>query len=567
MRAPSSGFERRKSSSPDQSLCTTAYRSIDRSISDTMVLAELGASITSALAKATRAKSVDSELLDSILKEISTALLSADVNVKLVATLRTNIKKRVNLEELGSGLNVERVINEAVYRELVAILDPGVPKRSPKRGKQNVVMFVGLQGAGKTTSAAKYAHYYKKKGFKPALVCADTFRAGALDQLKQNATKVQIPYYGSFQETDPAIIAANGVKRFREERRDLIIVDTSGRHRQEDSLFEEMRQVATAVKPDIVIFVMDGSIGQAAYDQAKAFHDSVDVGSVIITKLDGHAKGGGALSAVVATKSPIAFIGTGEHMNEFDEFDTEKFVGTLMGRGDIGGLINKIREVGPPEEQQMEMMEKMMKGQFSLRIMYNQFASMMKMGGMSSMMSMLPGMANVIPPSSDKETQAGLKRMMCIMDSMTDKELDHTTDQMISERSRIERWARGSGTTVPEVEVLLAEYKKLQEMFGKSMKLPKNAKMPKGGMQNLGKNPQAAMKMAQSMMGGKGGMGGMAKMMEQMGGMEGMQKMMQQMGMPGMPGMPGGGMGGGGMPGGSMTAAQQAKLKQMMKKM
>jgi len=135
---------------------------------------------------------------------------------------------------------------------------------------------------------------------------------------------------------------------------------------------------------------------------------------------------------------------------------------------------------------------------------------------------------------------------------------------MISERSRIERWARGSGTTVPEVEVLLAEYKKLQEMFGKSMKLPKNAKMPKGGMQNLGKNPQAAMKMAQSMM---GGMGGMAKMMEQMGGMEGMQKMMQQMGMPGMPGMPGGGMGGGGMPGGSMTAAQQAKLKQMMKKM
>lgn len=251
-------------------------------------------------------------------------------------------------------------------------------------------------------------------------------------------------------------------------------------------------------------------------------------------------------------------------MNEFDEFDAEKFVGTLMGRGDIGGLINKIREVGPPEEQQMEMMEKVMKGQFSLRIMYNQFASMMKMGGMSSMMSMLPGMANVIPPSSDKETQARLKRMMCIMDSMTDKELDHTTGQMISERSRIERWARGSGTTVPEVEVLLAEYKKLQEMFGKSMKLPKNAKMPKGGMQNLGKNPQAAMKMAQSMM---GGMGGMAKMMEQMGGMEGMQKMMQQMGMPGMPGMPGGGMGGGGMPGGSMTAAQQAKLKQMMKKM
>ncbi len=389
-----------------------------------------------------------------------------------------------------------------------------------------------------TTSAAKYAHYYKKKGFKPALVCADTFRAGALDQLKQNATKVQIPYYGSFQETDPAIIAANGVKRFREERRDLIIVDTSGRHRQEESLFEEMRQVASAVKPDTVIFVMDGSIGQAAYDQAKAFHDSVDVGSVIITKLDGHAKGGGALSAVVATKSPIAFIGTGEHMHEFEEFDTEKFVGSLMGRGDIAGLINKLKDVIPPQEQQMEMMDKVMKGQFSLRIMYDQFASMMRMGPMSSVMGMLPGMGNMFTASSDKETQARLKKMMTIMDSMTDKELDFTTPKMVSERSRIERWARGSGSSIMEVELLIGEYKKVSEMFGKTLK---SMKMPKGGAKNP--DPRAMQQMAERMMGGMGGMGAnpdMAAIMKQMGGKMGhaggpnaanMQKMLKKMGM------------------------------------
>ena len=366
-------------------------------------------------------------------------------------------------------------------------------------------------------------------------MCADTFRAGALDQLKQNATKVQIPYYGSFQETDPAIIAANGVKRFREERRDLIIVDTSGRHRQEESLFEEMRQVASAVKPDTVIFVMDGSIGQAAYDQAKAFHDSVDVGSVIITKLDGHAKGGGALSAVVATKSPIAFIGTGEHMHEFEEFDTEKFVGSLMGRGDIAGLINKLKDVIPPQEQQMEMMDKVMKGQFSLRIMYDQFASMMRMGPMSSVMGMLPGMGNMFTASSDKETQARLKKMMTIMDSMTDKELDFTTPKMVSERSRIERWARGSGSSIMEVELLIGEYKKVSEMFGKTLK---SMKMPKGGAKNP--DPRAMQQMAERMMGGMGANPDMAAIMKQMGGKMGhaggpnaanMQKMLKKMGM------------------------------------
>lgn len=404
----------------------------------------------------------------------------------------------------------------------------------------------------KTTSAAKYAHYYKKKGFKPALVCADTFRAGALDQLKQNATKVQIPYYGSFQETDPAIIAANGVKRFREERRDLVIVDTSGRHRQEESLFEEMRQVATAVKPDTVIFVMDGSIGQAAYEQAKAFHDSVDVGAVIITKLDGHAKGGGALSAVVATKSPIAFIGTGEHMHEFEEFDSEKFVGTLMGRGDIAGFMNKIKDVIPPQEQQMETMEKIMKGQFNLRIMYDQFAAMMRMGPMSSVMGMLPGMGNAFSASSDKESQAHLKKMMTIMDSMTDKELDYTTPQMIAERSRIERWARGSGSSVMEVEMLLGEYKRMSGMFGKATK---NIKMQKGGKNA---DPRAMMQMAERMMGGNPDM---AAMLKQMGGNPDMAAMLKQMGgAHGMGGRAGGRMG----PGGGPNAAN---MQNMLKKM
>ena len=172
------------------------------------------------------------------------------------------------------------------------------------------------------------------------LVCADTFRAGAFDQLKQNATKAKIPYYGSYTERDPVVVAEEGVKQFKAEKYELIIVDTSGRHKQESALFEEMQEVARVVAPDDVVFVMDSSIGQAAKDQAKAFRDAVKVGSVIITKLDGHAKGGGALSAVAATKSPIIFVGTGEHIDDFELFNTKSFVSRLLGMGDISGLLN-----------------------------------------------------------------------------------------------------------------------------------------------------------------------------------------------------------------------------------
>lgn len=248
-----------------------------------MVLQELGSKISRALAAVQEATVVDEKVLDACLKEISTALLQADVSVKLVFQMRGNVLKRVN-SDTGAGLNKRKVIEKAVFDELCAMLSSGAdPKESKdskkqdfKKGKPNVVMFVGLQGSGKTTTCMKYAHHYKKKGFKPAMVCADTFRAGAFDQLKQNATKAGIPFYGSYSETDPAKIAEDGVKKFKDGGRDLIIVDTSGRHKQEEALFEEMRQVSTNVAPDLVIFVMDGSIGQAAMDQAKAFKATVE---------------------------------------------------------------------------------------------------------------------------------------------------------------------------------------------------------------------------------------------------------------------------------------------------
>ena len=249
-----------------------------------MVLQELGSQISKALAAVQEATVVDEKVLDACLKEISTALLQADVNIKLVFNMRANVKKRVD-SDTGAGLNKRKIIEKAVFDELCAMLNSSVETKDTgkkqdkdlKKGKPNVVMFVGLQGSGKTTTCMKYAHFYKKKGFKPAMVCADTFRAGAFDQLKQNATKANIPFYGSYSQTDPAVIAETGVNKFKEGGRDLIIVDTSGRHKQEEALFEEMRQVSVSVQPDLIIFVMDGSIGQAAFDQAKAFKDTVEV--------------------------------------------------------------------------------------------------------------------------------------------------------------------------------------------------------------------------------------------------------------------------------------------------
>ncbi|CAF5178958.1 unnamed protein product, partial [Rotaria magnacalcarata] len=242
---------------------------------------------------------INEQVLSEALGEICRALLEADVNVRLVKQLRENVKQAINFEETAVGLNKRRLIQSAVVKELVRLIDPEVKPWQPVKNKPNIVMFVGLQGSGKTTTCTKYAYHYMRRGWKTALVCADTFRAGAFDQLKQNATKARIPFYGSYTESDPLVIAVDGVETFRKDNFELIVVDTSGRHAQEESLFEEMLQISNGIQPDNIIFVMDASIGQACELQAQAFKSKVDVGSVIVTKLDSHAKGGGALSAYV----------------------------------------------------------------------------------------------------------------------------------------------------------------------------------------------------------------------------------------------------------------------------
>src|SRR5215471_11092430 len=215
-----------------------------------------------------------------MIKEICAALLSADVNVRLVQSLRKSIKAAVQFSSLPPGVNKKRLIQKTVFDQLVALVDPHSEPFKPKKGRTNVIMFVGLQGAGKTTTCTKLARHYQTRGFRSALVCADTFRAGAFDQLKQNATKAKIPYYGSLTQTDPAVVAAEGVAQFKKARFDIIIVDTSGRHKQEADLFAEMTQIQNAISPDQTILVLDSTIGQAAETQSSAFKATADFGAI-----------------------------------------------------------------------------------------------------------------------------------------------------------------------------------------------------------------------------------------------------------------------------------------------
>ncbi|CAG0918473.1 unnamed protein product [Notodromas monacha] len=487
-----------------------------------MVLADLGKKITSALRSLSNATVINEDVLNSMLKEVCAALLEADVNVRMVSTLRTNVRSVIDFENMAAGLNKRRIIQSAVFKELMKLVDPGVPAYQPVKGKHNVIMFVGLQGSGKTTTCTKLAYHYMKRGWKTCLVCADTFRAGAYDQLKQNATKARIPFYGSYTEIDPVVIAQEGVDMFKKEGFEIIIVDTSGRHKQEDSLFEEMLQVSNAVTPDEVIFVMDASIGQACEAQARAFKEKVDVGAVIITKLDGHAKGGGALSAVAATKSPIIFIGTGEHIDDFEVFKVRPFISKLLGMGDIDGIIEKVNELKLDENE--ELIDKLRQGHFTLRDMYEQFQNVMKMGPFSQIMSMIPGLSqDFLGKGGEQESMARLKRLMTIMDSMNDEELDCRDGAKLFQKQpgRYMRVACGSGVFERDVKEVISQYTKFAQIVKKMGGIKG---LLSGGDPTKQVNPTQMAKLNMQM----------AKMMDprvlhQMGGVPALSNMMRQL--------------------------------------
>jgi signal recognition particle subunit SRP54 len=432
-----------------------------------MVLDRLGSSLNDALKKVFKASIMDEKTVKNLVRDIQRALLQSDVNVKLVLEVSKRIEERALKEKVPRGISRKEHVVKVVYEELTRFLgEKSVPLKI-EPGKRKILMLVGIQGSGKTTASGKLAKYFQKRGLKIALVCTDTYRPGAFDQLKQLANRANIPVYGEPKEKKSEKIALKGLKKFQDY--DLVIIDTAGRHKEEKGLIDEMIRLEKVIKPNETILVIDGTIGQQAALQAKALHDATPIGSILVSKLDGSARGGGALSAVAAIGAPIKFISSGEKLGDIEPFNPSRFVGRLLGMGDLQSLVDKVRdaEVKVPEKK----VRAFMSGKFTLNDMYEQFESMNKMGPLRGLLKMIPGMSYNIPDDKMNLAEDALKKWRVIIQSMSPKEREKPK---ILSSSRIRRVARGSGTTEKEVKELLTQYNNMKKM----MKTFRRKRMP-----------------------------------------------------------------------------------------
>lgn len=413
------------------------------------------------LNKITKAMFVDEKLINELVKDIQRALLQSDVNVKMVFDLTKNIKERAMKEE-GKGLSKKEHLITIVYEELVKFLGDKESKITISK-KPFRIMMVGLFGNGKTTAIGKLAKYFSKRGYKVAAIGLDVHRPAAPEQLEQLCKYVGVACYIKKGEK-------NALKIYKEYEKelakyDVVLVDTAGRDALSDDLIKEINDLNKAIKPEETLLVIGADVGQTAEKQAKAFHESCNVTGIVITKLDGTAKGGGALAACSVTGAPVKFIGVGEKVDDLEEFDPKRFVGRMLGMGDLQTLLEKAKDV-MSEEQAEDLSKKLLKGDFNLLDLYNQMEAMNKMGPLNKVMEMIPGFSQIKLPKEALQVQEGkLKKWRYAMDSMTREELE---DPEIIEASRISRISKGAGISVSDIRDLIKQYKqskKLVKMF------------------------------------------------------------------------------------------------------
>ena len=414
------------------------------------MLDNLSTSLKDALKKLAGKSVIDRQAVDELVKDLQRALISSDVNVKLVMELSKAIRTRSLDEQLPKGTNVREHVLRIVYQELVRLVWTSADiKLEPQ-----IILMAGLQGSGKTTTTAKLARYFQKKGMKAGVICADTFRPGAFEQLATLCAKINIPCFGNPQEKDAIKITREGLESLRDV--ELVIVDTQGRHALETDLIKEIIDLNILTKATHRWLVIDAALGQQASEQARRFHEAISIDGVIITKMDGTAKGGGALSAVAETKSGIVFIGSGETIEDLERFDPDGFISRLLGMGDLKALLEKAEEAIKKDDVDVNAI---MKGKFTLRDMYKQLEALNKMGPLKQIMGMLP-MGNMeLPEGVYDVTSTKMVRYRIIMDSMTPNELD---DPSLINSSRMQRIARGAGATPDEVRELLKYFKMMQ---------------------------------------------------------------------------------------------------------
>ena len=445
-----------------------------------MALEGLSRGIFRSLGLLKNKRKLDEEELREMTRSLRRALQEADFNIRQTKEIVDRLESRMREEELRPGLTIQTHAMNILYTELVRILGP--PTEFQPRGA--TLLLVGLYGQGKTTTTAKLAEWYRKKhGLRVAVIEADVHRPGAYEQLSQLLEETTVQVYGEPETKDAVTIVRNGLAACA--AADLVIVDTAGRHQLDEELVDELENIAGLTRATDRWLVIDAQVGQAAGPVAASFHNLAGVTGIVITKLDGTARGGGALSAVAATGAPIVHIGVGERIQDLEKFESDRFISRLLGMGDIQGLIDLAPE-DMDEEEAMRLTQRLMSGRFTLNDMYKQMEMMSKVGTIDKLMSFLPGSMlggmGAMSKNQKEAMQANLDRYRTIMDSMTAWEKNEPAK---IKADRIKRIARGSGVREKDVRELIGQWNRSRKMMkgmGGNRKLNKQMrKMMKDG--------------------------------------------------------------------------------------
>jgi signal recognition particle subunit SRP54 len=398
--------------------------------------------------------------VDTAMREVRLALLEADVNFKVVKDFVARVRERATgadiLESLTAGQQVVKIVNE----ELVALLSAG-DRAFRLTGSPAVVLLVGLQGSGKTTSAAKLARHLHRQGRRPLLVAADPYRPAAADQLQTLGKSVDTPVYSAPPGTGVLAIAKGGMEAARKQVRDVVILDTAGRLSVDEPLMKEIADLSAAVKASEILLVVDAMTGQEAVAVAQAFAAAVPVTGLILTKIDGDARGGAALSISAVTGIPVKFLGTGEKTDALEPFHPDRLAGRILGMGDVLTLVERAQE-HYDEKQAARMAEKLRKNSFTLQDMLDQMEQVRKMGPMGQLMEMIPGLGGMAKEAQASVDRGDLKRVEAIIRSMTTEERE---DPSMLNGARRRRIARGSGTRLQDVNQLMKQFGELQKVM------------------------------------------------------------------------------------------------------
>ena len=425
-----------------------------------MVLDNLSSSLKNSLKKITSALFIDEKLVNELTQEIQRSLLQSDVNVRLVFNLTNRIKERFKEEKPTKEAPKKEFLINIVYEELTNLLGKEKDDIKLSNKKPFKIMLVGLFGSGKSTTIAKLANYYKKRNYKVASLGLDVHRPAARQQLKTLSDQVGIKCFIDENEKNPNKIYKKFEKQFKDF--DLLLIDTAGRDSLLQELIDEIKSLNDLIKPDERILVIPAELGQTAERQAKAFHDSVNITGIIVTKMDGTGKAGGALSAAAVSGAKIKFIATGENPNDFEVFNPPNFVSRLLGMGDLEALLEKAKEAISDEKSQ-DLSKRMLKGHFNLVDLYEQMEAMSKMGSLSKIVELIPGMSQLKLPKEVLNVQEGkLQHWRFAMDSMTRVELE---EPEIIAGDRISRISKGSGVPASEIRDLLKQYKMAKKMM------------------------------------------------------------------------------------------------------